>query len=60
MRLGKTIAGIRQRWLIAAAILFAAFIAGLVFSLSGTDRMMAQEHATDLPPPDLIVTPAVP
>lgn len=51
MRLGKTIAGIRQRWLIAAAILFAAFIAGLVFSLSGTDRMMAQEHATDLPHP---------
>ena len=62
MRFGKTIGGIRKRWLIAAVavIVSAAFIAGVYFGLSGTDRMVAQERSTDLPPPDLIVTPVVP
>ena len=62
MRFGKTIGGIRKRWLIAAVavIVSAAFIAGMYFSFSETDRMVAQERSTDLPPPDLIVTPVVP
>ena len=62
MRLGETIGGVRRRWLIAAAaaIVFVAFIAGLAFGLSGADRTMAQEGATDLPYPDLVVTPVIP
>ncbi len=51
---------IRSRWLVAvAAFVLVAFIAGLAFGLSGTDRTIAQEGSTDLPPPPphLVATP---
>ena len=62
MRLRETIGEIRKRWLIVAVAVSvsAAFIAGMYFSLSGTDRTIAQEQTTDFLPPDLIVTPVVP
>ena len=62
MRLGKTIGGIRKRWLIAVAIVIviAAFITGVYFGLSGTDRTIAQEGSTDFPYPDKVVTPITP
>ncbi len=51
---------IRSRWLVGVAIVvLIAFIAGLAFGLSGTDRTIAQEGSTDLPPPPphLVATP---
>ena len=62
MRLGERIGGISKRWLVAAAavIVFAAFIAGVYFDLSGTDRTIAQEGSTDLPYPDKVATPITP
>ena len=49
---------IRSRWLVAvAAVVLVAFVAGLAFGLSGTDRTVAQEGSTDLPYPNKVATP---
>ena len=58
----EKIGGTRKRWLVAAAIAiaFAAFITGVYFGLSGTDRTIAQEGSTDFPYPDKVVTPITP
>ena len=58
----EKIGGTRKRWLVAAAIAiaFAAFIIGMYFGLSGTDRTIAQEGSTDFPYPDKVVTPITP
>ena len=58
----EKIGGTRKRWLVAAAIaiVIAAFITGVYFGLSGTDRTIAQEGSTDFPYPDKVVTPITP